>query len=657
MRKKWVSVCLMLAMVLIFASAFAESAYPPSFQIAGLQFQVIDGKFYMYDEARQIRLFDAQGQDARELRQHMDTVLPICISDSGESPEYAFAVYKEMASLYDYCLANLGITGIDGGGRTVNVFMNHLSGQEGSGAFAFSDDSIAFFPNANQHNPSVLAGGTQAYMRLVITNAVRLSSEPISLSLNEGYAMALGMLYDRDTAPREPQEQWVYGFKGGEPQHFQDPLLSSNAKAVGGENYYTNFGTSQGAKQVAARKNAGVLEHAVYQMSIGGIPDQDLARLLYQSLLALSAPGGDAASSYTYNWQDLRWAWEEAADQLSMAGTEKDAIAKAFDIVNIPVGSVPQPYAYNVKGDNVEIVGYTNQLGDNLAIPAQIEGKPVTAIADWAFYAASPLKVVVIPGSVESVGAAAFYRCTNLTAVGLPKKLKTIEAHTFRDCGSLLSVDIPDSVLSIGDSAFVSCTSLSAIELPKNLETIGPYAFTDCRSLLTLDIPDSVLSIGNTAFYDCVSLTAIGLPSNLKAIEHHTFGNCWSLLSIDIPETVTDIGDVAFGTCRLLDGVALPTGLQSLGWFAFGNCESLVSMKIPDGIQTIRTRTFENCMKLSALYLPPSVTAIEDYAVHAGESNIWIPLPSLTIYGERESYAEGFAHDNGIQFKAGSLPE
>ena len=84
-----------------------------------------------------------------------------------------------------------------------------------------------------------------------------------------------------------------------------------------------------------------------------------------------------------------------------------------------------------LEDDTAEIVGYDGD-DDDLVIPSELDGYPVTAIGD-----------------------SAFYYCEGLYSVVIPEGVTTIGKEAFRECGDLTSVAIPDSVTHIGDVAFL----------------------------------------------------------------------------------------------------------------------------------------------------------------------------------------------------------
>lgn len=106
----------------------------------------------------------------------------------------------------------------------------------------------------------------------------------------------------------------------------------------------------------------------------------------------------------------------------------------------------------------------------------------VTSIGDYAFATTDNrcketnfLKGVVIPETVERIGAGAFINCKSLTDISLPNSVSTIDNNSFRGCG-LDNILLPQSVSSIGGRAFDDCPMLS-MTIPNNVSFIGPNAF------------------------------------------------------------------------------------------------------------------------------------------------------------------------------------
>ena len=189
---------------------------------------------------------------------------------------------------------------------------------------------------------------------------------------------------------------------------------------------------------------------------------------------------------------------------------------------------------------------------ENLVIPSEYDGIPVTSIGEDAFkYYGGVVKSVTIPNSVTRIGDRAF-----------------------KDCKVLESVTIANSVTSIGNNAFENCDSLKSIKIPNSVTSIGDEAFDGCDSLTDIVIPDSVTNIGNAVFQWCSSLTNVILPNNMDNIPQHMFYCCDSLKSIDIPNGVTRIERCAFASCDSLASVNIPKSVNYIGELAFARINS-----------------------------------------------------------------------------------
>ncbi|GHU51845.1 hypothetical protein FACS1894200_12310 [Spirochaetia bacterium] len=211
----------------------------------------------------------------------------------------------------------------------------------------------------------------------------------------------------------------------------------------------------------------------------------------------------------------------------------------------------------------VTITRYRGNVKE-LVIPAVINGLPVTAIGDRAFWDCRSLTTVTIPSSVTAIGESAFEICSNLTTVTIPSSVTVIGVYAFVGCSSLTTVTIPPSVTDVGDGAFAVCSSLTTIIVDnrnhryasmngvlfeKDMQTIIAYPTGKNGSSYT--IPSSVTTIGKGAFAGCSSLATVTIPSSVTTIEAYAFGDCSSLTTVTIPSSVTVIGDRAFKGCNL----------------------------------------------------------------------------------------------------------
>ena len=136
-----------------------------------------------------------------------------------------------------------------------------------------------------------------------------------------------------------------------------------------------------------------------------------------------------------------------------------------------------------------------------------------TSIPGGIFTKLTKLETVIVPVSLEEIGAGAFSGCSALKSISLTAdtKLTAIPASAFSGT-SLESIVIPDSVTEIGNSAFENCTALKTISISKNseLKTIGKNAI--CNTAITsFYMPSGVTFWGQYAFGGDRKLTAVDL--------------------------------------------------------------------------------------------------------------------------------------------------
>lgn len=257
-----------------------------------------------------------------------------------------------------------------------------------------------------------------------------------------------------------------------------------------------------------------------------------------------------------------------------------------------------EPFEYEPNADGTyTVIGYSG-FDNDVTIPAEYNGKPVTAVGDEAFRDNGNIIGINMP-SITSVGTLAFYGCNNLRRAIMPSvtdvaarafdgcysladlsmpSVVNIGEQAFDGCKSLTSVTIPDTVTTVSFAAFSYCEGLTSVTLPDGLTAIGDYAFAHCFSLKSIVIPDSVTDIGEGAFSDCKNLTSITIPSGITEIKKFTFNNCAKLREAFIPVGVTAIGDSAFAGCVAITSITIPSTVATIGIFAFEDCYRLVEV-------------------------------------------------------------------------------
>ena len=140
---------------------------------------------------------------------------------------------------------------------------------------------------------------------------------------------------------------------------------------------------------------------------------------------------------------------------------------------------------YQASDDAATLVRYFG-ADSKVDIPAELGGKPVTSIGEYAFVYCNSLTEVTIPEGVTSIGVGAFAGCRSLTEVTIPEGVTSIGEWAFEACSSLTKAIIPEGVTSIGKGAFLSCRSLTEVTIPKSVTSIGELAFYGCEALATV---------------------------------------------------------------------------------------------------------------------------------------------------------------------------
>ena len=165
-----------------------------------------------------------------------------------------------------------------------------------------------------------------------------------------------------------------------------------------------------------------------------------------------------------------------------------------------------------LEDGSAEITGYTGGE-EELTIPDTLDGHPVTAIGDAAFYGCYSLTSVTIPDGVAEIGMNPFIRCDALDSVIVSSDhpaLEVVDGVLFSKadkrliCYPCVKTDdrytIPEGIEIIGDYAFRACDSLTDVTIPDGVTSISDYAFNECGSLTSVTIPDGVTTIGYGAF-------------------------------------------------------------------------------------------------------------------------------------------------------------
>lgn len=302
----------------------------------------------------------------------------------------------------------------------------------------------------------------------------------------------------------------------------------------------------------------------------------------------------------------------------------------------------------------------------------------ITSIGDSAFRNCGKLKEISLPEGVSRIGFDSFEECDSLEEINFPDALTYIGIGSFAGCDNLKTVNLSGKVTEVDASSFVGCISLTDINVAEtnpNYSSLDGVLFNKSQTeLLTYPagsgresyrIPDSVTWIYYDAFHKCVNLKVVTIPGpyaekmdpydmedfffsldltdvvmeenekystqdgvvfNKEKTKLYLYPRANSRTIYQVPEGITSIDGDTFSSCRYLERVVLPDSVQSIGEWAFYKCPNLKEVVIPESVTEINIDAFEKC-------------------------------DNMKIVGYRGSYAESFALQYGIPFKAISEPE
>ena len=340
----------------------------------------------------------------------------------------------------------------------------------------------------------------------------------------------------------------------------------------------------------------------------------------------------------------------------------------------------------NWEDDMLYIDSYLIKGGDKYSKVYNVkEGTRV--IADHAFGINKNITGVIIPDSVEVIGASAFVYCENLASVSFGKGLKNIWPGAFYGCEKLDKVEISDigvwcNIDYTGDDVFKYSRGfyhngelVTDLVIPEGVDRIGGDAFTYCENLKSVTIPDSVNFIGVYAFEDCVNLEKINLPDTAVEIQDRAFKNTAYIKNTDnwedgviyngnhlidtdkshsgefvVKDNTLDIAYGAFDSNKNLTSVKLPDSLEYISDEAFAFCSGLKSIVLPDRVQKIGGESFANCVSLVSITIPKSVITISGNAFrscdslkdvyYAGSRSDWNKIYSGNYFNDSLSKAD-----------------
>ena len=328
--------------------------------------------------------------------------------------------------------------------------------------------------------------------------------------------------------------------------------------------------------------------------------------------------------------------------------------------------------------------------------------KSLKKISVQSFKNCTALQEVEIPNGVEELLSGLFYNCTSLKAVYLPVTVGVIPSNAFEGCNSSLSI------YCLNNYQIDYCKNYK-LTYVNNSKKSGNLRYTVCddeviivghtNGIVSAEIPDTisgykVTGIWKDSFAFCYSLTSVTLPESLSYIKDDAFKACFDLVevtnksSLKITKGSTENGAVAENAANIRkkdsdksiitvdsDGYIFAEMNQKNYLIGYGGSNQV--LKLPDSYKDangntikgyhinkytfsgsdikkcvvsssttfIGNKAFYQCKNLTYVFIPASVNNIGSNALSECNS-------ALKIYGFSGTYAETYAAENKISFKA-----
>ncbi len=313
------------------------------------------------------------------------------------------------------------------------------------------------------------------------------------------------------------------------------------------------------------------------------------------------------------------------------------------------------------------------------------------AVNASACYNRSGIADVILPDSIEHIGANAFlyttflsnqpegpiYRGSSLLGYSgsvpvtqadfvVKDGTKCIAYGAFGESDRIFSLSLPSSLKTIGAAAFYKCTNLKEVNFAEGseLEFVGASAFSGCSALTGFVLPESVKYIGNYAF-STTKIPAMHLSENVSYIGlKFISGNSELVLTLaeNNPYLYMDEHCVIYNerktellyslpsampkeytvekSCEMIryytfqsskvEKINLNDGLKYIAKFAFENSK-LKSLSLPDSVEGIAIHAFSGC-QISELKLSNRLRTIESFVFCADFALKEVVVPESVTY-------------------------
>lgn len=322
-----------------------------------------------------------------------------------------------------------------------------------------------------------------------------------------------------------------------------------------------------------------------------------------------------------------------ANDFLAFCGLGKNTENGAHVTIGKNVETVKNTWFQNIDETNTipndyGMPNYKRDWFDNVKISALDfeNGSQLKTIEPCAFARLGIKGSVVLPDTVESVGAYAFGDNTYLRSVsGGSKNLKIKWAAVV---GTSVALEEENGVFYYNNEAvkvkdgLTDLTLRSGAELATactvettyaNWRSAGFSADKARKTLKTVTIPEGATEINNSAFSMCGQLTTVNLPSTIEKIAAAAFYGCSKLANINVSElsNLTTICSQAFENCAFTS-LTLPVSVETIEKYAFDRCNNLATLDLSHTKLKTLNKYYSDKYSVD-IKLPDTITEISDH--------------------------------------------
>ena len=286
-------------------------------------------------------------------------------------------------------------------------------------------------------------------------------------------------------------------------------------------------------------------------------------------------------------------------------------------------------------GNSYIVSSGQNCTAENVIVPSEYNGKPVTEIGYGAF-ASMTIKSVVFPDSIKVIGEWSFCDNPQLESVAFGKSVTSIGNSAFSECSSLKSIEIPDSVETIDIAAFSCCLNLETVTIGSGVKTIADGVF-EVTKLKSIAIPSNVETIGKNAFADCEQLEEVVIGDSVKRIEARAFADCKKLKKIILSNALeymeADVFEDSLAIeCNIYEGMKY-LGTATNPYFALVGSDGATQLVPHTDTVFYMSEALLNCENIVSVEVGPNVKFIGKYALAGMDA-----LEEITVHSDNAYY-------------------